>query len=120
MENIPTDLEGWTGIPGKELTVGSLIELAFNYRGNVTIVKTDGSSTVGYLFNREPDTATPNIQMFDEAGNGPILLPYSTIGKIIFSGKDTAKGKSYADYLNRKENIGPLSPNSLADERALQ
>ena len=46
-------LEGWT--PGGRRTTSSLAEVidqAFDYRGNVTVVQTDGSETVGYLFNR--------------------------------------------------------------------
>ncbi len=96
-------LEGWVPTLGENLTLAQVIDLAFDYRGNVTLVKTDGTEVVGYIFNRNRDVPAPFIQMFDLAGNGPFRILYSEIENIRFTGKDTAAGKSWATWVERKE-----------------
>src|SRR5262249_25166711 len=61
-------LEGWVPQIGEYLTVAEVIEFAFDYRGNTTIVKTDGTEIVGYIFNRDARVSRPFIQFFDEKG----------------------------------------------------
>jgi len=96
-------LEGWTPEIGQGVPLGEVIDKAFDYRGNVTLVKTDGSETVGYLFNRDRDAAVPFVQMFDADGGGPFSIPYADIRTIRFTGRDTAAGNSYAAWLRAKE-----------------
>ena len=96
-------LEGWTPEIGKGVQLDEVIDKAFDYRGNITLVKTDGSETVGYLFNRDRDAAVPFVQMFDANGAGPISIPYADIRTIRFTGRDTATGNSYAAWLRAKE-----------------
>ena len=96
-------LEGWAPTVGKEVTLDRLIDLAFDYRGNVTLVKVDGTRVVGYIFNRSNHIPEPFIQMFDGKGDGPFKIMYSEIESIKFTGKDTAAGKSYAAWIRRKE-----------------
>ena len=64
-------LEGWVPQIGEYLTLAEVIDLAFDYRGNVTVAKVDGAEVEGYIFNRNADVPEPFIQMFDLAGNGP-------------------------------------------------
>ena len=78
-----------------------MVESAFHYRGNVTIVRHDGAVT-GYVFNRNASAPEPSLQYLDEAGGGPFTLPYAAIRTIHFTGKDMAAGKSYAAWLQRK------------------
>ena len=89
-------LEGGAPTLGEDLTLAQVIDLAFDYRGNVTVVKTDGTEMVGYVFNRNQDVPEPFIQIFDQAGNGPFTIRYSEIQNIRFTGKDMASGKSWA------------------------
>ena len=96
-------LEGWTPEIGKGVPLEEVIDKAFDYRGNVTVVKTDGSETVGYVFNRNRDVAVPFVQMFDADGAGPISISYADIRTIQFTGRDTAAGNSYAAWLRAKE-----------------
>jgi hypothetical protein len=93
-------LEGWT--PGPDVSLADIIERAFDYRGNVTLVRGDGTELVGYLFNRNTRSAEPFVQMIDTAGEGPITIPYAAIRAIRFTGKDPAAGNSYAAWLDRK------------------
>ena len=95
-------LEGWSPAVGVEASLEDVIERAFDYRGDVTVVRRDGTEVVGYLFNRNAEVAVPFVQMFDRAGEGPLTIPYAEIGTIRFTGKDTAAGKSYEAWLRRK------------------
>jgi hypothetical protein len=97
-------LEGWTPPTGPgEMPLERVIDLAFDYRGNVTIVKNDGSETVGYVCNRNRDAAQPFLQYFDEQGDGPFTLRYAEVRTIKFTGKDMAAGQSYEAWQRRKE-----------------
>jgi len=102
MTDGPT-LQGWTPEIGPEVSLAEIVDQAFDYRGNVTVVKTDGSETVGYLFNRNRDVPVPFVQMFDVNGAGPYTIPYLEIRTIRFTGRDTAAGQSYAAWLRAKE-----------------
>lgn len=102
-------LEGWTPDPGHGLTLDEIVELAFDYRGNVTVIKTDGTELEGYLFNRDRDAGRPFVQMFDRRGDGPHDIPYVDIRTIHFTGKDTAAGTSHAAWLRAKGASRPAS-----------
>ena len=88
---------------GESLSLVRVIDLAHDYRGNITIVKNGGTEVVGYIFNRNSEASDPFIEYFDEAGNGPFTIPYSEVENILFTGKDTAAGKSYEAWLKRRE-----------------
>jgi hypothetical protein len=96
-------LEGWDPQVGPELPLVRIVDLAFDYRGNVTVVATDGTELEGYLFNRDAEAPEPYAELFDKDGGGPIVIPYARIRTIRFTGKDTAAGLSYAAWLRRKE-----------------
>ena len=97
-----TSLEGWQPRVGEDASLAEVIERAFDYRGDVTLVRADGSELVGYLFNRDAEAGEPFVQMFDHAGGGPHRIRYADIRTIRFTGKDTAAGNSYAAWLRRR------------------
>jgi hypothetical protein len=109
MMEIPESLEGWVPEISEALPLSRVIDLAFDYRGNTTVVLADGMELHGYLFNRDADAAEPFVQMFDAAGAGPYTIRYAEIRTIRFTGKDTAAGNSYAAWLRRRseEHPGP-------------
>jgi hypothetical protein len=96
-------LEGWVPEIGPGLSLAEVVDKAFDYRGNVTVVRTDGSETEGYLFNRNADAPVPFVQLFDVSGGGPHTISYREIRTIRFTGRDTAAGNSYAAWLRAKE-----------------
>ena len=96
-------LEGWVPVVGEHLTLAEVIDLAFDYRGNTTVVKVDGTEVEGYISNRNKDAPEPFIQIFDLAGNGPFKILYSEIQNIKFTGKDPAVGNSWLAWLERKD-----------------
>jgi hypothetical protein len=95
-------LEGWDPAIGTETSLEEVVERAFDYRGDVTVVRRDGTELVGYLFNRNAEVADRFVQLFDRAGDGPFTIRYAEIRTIRFTGKDTAAGKSYEAWLRRK------------------
>lgn len=113
----PSELEGWVPELDESLTLAQVIDLAFDYRGNTTVVKRDGTEVEGYIFNRNADAREPFIQMFDPAGNGPLKILYSEIENIRFTGRDAAAGRAWAAWLERKERDTPQNAPSLGQGR---
>ena len=109
-------LEGWIPALDETLSIEQVIELAFDYRGNTTIEKTDGSSIEGYIFNRYSDVREPFLEYFDASGGGPFTLPYSDIANVNFSGKDTAAGKSWEAWQRRKTEAKARATQREAEE----
>jgi hypothetical protein len=69
-------LEGWMPEIGPGLSLQDVVDKAFDYRGNVTVVRTDGSETEGYLFNRNAAAPVPFVQMVELSGEGPRTIAY--------------------------------------------
>lgn len=105
-------LEGWDpgAVDGPDLAY--VVERAFDYRGDVTVVRHDGGEIVGYLFNRNTDVAEPFVEMFERDGGEPITIPYAQISSIRFTGRDTAAGNSYAAWLRGREAAKVTKPAS--------
>ena len=95
--------QGWEPEIGPGLTLAEVVEEAFDYRGNTTIVKRDGAEVVGYIFNRNAAVPEPYLQYFDEAGEGPFTLRYAEVATIKFTGRDTAAGNSWKAWVERRE-----------------
>ena len=98
-----SSLEGWAPEIPDAATKAEVIDRAFDYRGDVTIATADGRTTVGYVYNRNRDVADPYIELFPTAGGPAETIPYARIRGVVFSGKDTAAGNSYAAWLRRKD-----------------
>jgi hypothetical protein len=96
-------LEGWVPQINDYTSLREVVDFAFDYRGNTTVVKRDGGEIVGYIFNRDADAPEAFIQLFDEQGNGPFTISYRDIANIKFTGKDTAAGNSWKAWVERKE-----------------
>ena len=97
-----TSLEGWAPVIGGGVTLPEVVDRAFDYRGDVTVVRRDGSSLVGYIYNRERQASEPYLQMFDPSGASHTVR-YAEIRTIAFTGKDAAAGKSFEAWLRRKD-----------------
>src|SRR5262245_29696620 len=95
--------QGWEPEIGPGLTLAEIVDEAFDYRGNTTIVTRDGAEVVGYVFNRNAAVPEPYLQYFDEAGEGPFTLRYAEIATIKFTGRDTAAGNSWKAWVERRE-----------------
>lgn len=79
------------------------IELAFDYRGDVTLQLLHGAELVGYLANRDFEAEQPFVEFHPATGEPPRRLPVDRIVRIAFTGVDTASGKSWENWLRKVE-----------------
>jgi hypothetical protein len=103
---MPTEqksLQGWVPRIGGELTLEKVIDMAFDYRGDVTVDKADGSKVSGYLYNRDATAASPFVQLFASDTGQQVTLRYTDIANVRFTGRDTAAGQSYEAWKSRRE-----------------
>lgn len=105
---IPERLEGWCPRIPDEVSLAAAVELAFDYRGDVTLDLADGAQVVGYLFNRDGDAGV--AELYVPGDDTPVAVRYADIRGIRFSGRDTAAGSSYAAWLRRREETRAPSP----------
>jgi len=95
--------EGRVFHPASKADLAEAVELAFDYRGDVTLELDSGESVAGYLFNRQAGCAHPYIEMFPANTLAPRQIPYHSIVTIAFTGEDTANGKSWETWVSKKE-----------------
>jgi hypothetical protein len=97
------NLQGWIPQLATEADIRAVIEKAFDYRGDVTITRKDGSQLTGYLFDRRigKTLADSVIRLMLATSNNRPAIPYSEIAGIAFTGRDTAAGKSYEAWVKK-------------------
>jgi hypothetical protein len=97
------NLQGRVWQPATEEELREGMEKAFDYRGDVTIVRKDGSSVEGYIFDRRtaPTLSQSFIRLFPKGEAAKISIPYSDIASLTFTGRDTAAGKSWQAWLKK-------------------
>ena len=96
-------MEGRVFRPASQSELAEAVELAFDYRGDVTIELTSGELLVGYLFNREASLPDPWIELFHADNPAPRKLAYTNIASLAFTGEDTANGKTWEAWVSKKE-----------------
>ncbi len=91
----------WEAASDEELRDG--LEKAFDYRGDVTITRKDGSSIEGYIFDRRtgPTLQESFVRLFPKNQPEKLSIPYTDIAGIAFTGRDTAAGKSWEAWLKK-------------------
>ena len=96
-------LEGWVPELAGEEEVRQALEKAFDYRGDVTITRKDGSKVEGYIFDRRTgkSLADSSVRLFPKDADQKISVPYSEIAALAFSGRDTAAGKSFEAWVRK-------------------
>ncbi len=80
------------------------IDLALDYRGDVTITrKSTGAPIEGYIFDRTdgPTLDQCAIRIIPRDDNARITIPCDDIARIAFSGRDTAAGKSFDTWMKK-------------------
>ncbi len=95
-------LEGRVFRPFTAEELAEVVDLAFDYRGDVTIQLASGEHITGYIFNRSANGSSSSLELFPAPG-GQMTIPYSDIVSIAFTGEDTAIGKSWETWVNKKE-----------------
>jgi hypothetical protein len=97
------NLEGWIPAVANDEDLRQALEKAFDYRGDITITRKDGSKIEGYLFDRRTGKTLNDslVRLYPKNANEKVSIPYSDIAALAFSGRDTAAGKSWEAWMKR-------------------
>ncbi len=98
------NLEGYNPRLDSMTMVRDVVEKAFSYRGDVTIVNHKGEAVEGYIFDRQADcsdSAKWNLRLIIKDSTDRATIRYEDIASINFSGKDPAAGKSFQTWLKK-------------------
>ena len=95
--------EGRVFRPSSSAETAEAVELAFDYRGDVTLELKSGETLTGYVFNRDQAAADPWIEVLSAADPDSRRIAYRDILSIGFTGVDTANGKSWETWVSKKQ-----------------
>ena len=101
------NLEGWIPELATEDEVREALEKAFDYRGDVTVTRKDGTTVEGYLYDRrsEPTMEASLVRIIPTPKPGVpverVMIPYADIAALQFTGRDTAAGKTFEAWIKK-------------------
>ena len=96
------NLEGWIPPMAGEQEIRLALEKAFDYRGDVTITRKDGSRVEGYVFDRRSDGEMLSrcaVRLLPKDSSPRVTIAYDQIARLEFTGRDTAAGKSFETWV---------------------
>ncbi|MCP9463821.1 MAG: hypothetical protein NNA25_03385 [Nitrospira sp.] len=97
-------LQGRVFRPATAGELAEAVDLAMDYRGDVTLELVSGETVEGYLFNRESGGENPWVEIFPVGVSSSVRqIPYALIRAIAFTGEDAANGKSWEAWVSKKE-----------------
>ena len=96
-------LEGWIPELANDEDIRQALEKAFDYRGDVTITRKDGSKIEGYIFDRRSGSilADSFVRVIPNNLREKLSIPYSDIAALKFSDRDPAAGKSFEAWVRK-------------------
>jgi hypothetical protein len=96
-------LEGWIPQLASDEEIRAALEKAFDYRGDVTITRKNGSKIEGYLFDRRTGSTLKDslVRLYPKNANEKVSVPYADIAALAFTGRDTAAGKSWEAWMKK-------------------
>jgi hypothetical protein len=96
-------LEGWVPPLATPEELRAALEKAFDYRGDVTITKKDGTVVEGYIFDRRTgrSLADSMVRLYPKDREEKLAIRYEEIAALSFSGRDAAAGKSWETWLKK-------------------
>ncbi len=96
-------IEGWVPELANESELREALEKAFDYRGDVTLTKKDGTKMEGYIFDRVSGASLSAsfVRILPKTGGGRLKIAYSEIAQLVFSGRDPAAGKSWEAWVKK-------------------
>ncbi len=96
-------IEGWVPTLASDEDLRSALEKAFDYRGDITITRRDGSKIEGYLFDRRTGATLEDsaVRLLPKDSNAKLTISYSEIAALAFTGRDTAAGKSWEAWMKK-------------------
>jgi hypothetical protein len=96
-------IEGWVPTLASDQDLRAALEKAFDYRGDITLTRRDGSKVEGYLFDRRTGATLEDsaVRILPKDANVKLTIPYSEIAALAFTGRDTAAGKSWEAWMKK-------------------
>lgn len=96
-------LQGLVASREDERALLDALEKAFDYRGDVTLTLTDGSAVEGYIFDRRrgASLAASSVRIMRADSGEKVAVPFDRIGRVEFTGRDAAHGKSFEGWVKR-------------------
>jgi hypothetical protein len=96
-------LEGWIPELASEEEIRSALEKAFDYRGDITITRKDGSKIEGYVFDRRSAATLRDsiVRLYPQNSNAKVSISYADIAALAFTGRDTAAGRSWEAWMKK-------------------
>ena len=96
-------LEGWIPRLATDEEIRIALEKAFDYRGDITITRKDGTKIEGYLFARRTAATLKDsiVRLFPKNANEKISISYADIAALAFTGRDTAAGKNWEAWMKK-------------------
>ena len=96
-------VEGWVPELASERDLLAALETAFDYRGDVSITRRDGSVVEGYIFDRRHagTLAQSVVRVIPRDSHQKLTIPYGDIAALAFTGRDTAAGKSWEAWVRK-------------------
>ena len=103
-EGILTALQGWVPELSGDNEIRDALERAFDYRGDITLTLSGGQRVEGYVFDRRSNS--PNLEhclvrLIPKDGNERVIVRYSDIVRLEFSGRDMAEGRTYQAWIKK-------------------
>ncbi len=97
------NLEGWIPALATDAEIREALEKAFDYRGDVTITRKDGTKVEGYLFDRRTGSSLTDssVRVIPSAVREKVSIAYADIAALAFSGRDTAAGKTFEAWVKK-------------------
>lgn len=111
-----SSLQGRQFAPHSFNELAEAIELAFDYRGDVTVTLRSGHQVTGYLFNRTVRGQDSTFEIFPEGDSGVQSVRYGDVVSVAFSGEDTASGNSWENWVAKKESERKAEADRIARE----
>jgi hypothetical protein len=96
-------IEGWIPEVASAAELRDALEKAFDYRGDVTITRKDGSQVEGYIFDRRNGAtlAESVVRLIPQNSRDKVSIAYSDVAALAFSGRDTAAGRSWEAWVRK-------------------
>ena len=97
------NLEGWVPALATDAEIREALEKAFDYRGDITITRKDGSQVTGYLFDRRSGSSLADSFVRIIPSNAPtkVNVAYADVAALAFTGRDTAAGKTFEAWVKK-------------------
>ena len=92
--------------------LAELVERAFDYRGYVTLRRTDGSELVGFVYDR----SASHLDLYDETATRRVRVSLADVADIAFTGDDAAR-KAQALWERRKGTLEPRETSAWGEWR---